>query len=86
MTDMNVRFDTRWDQRLAVITPLVKGRGRIVVSQGRRYDPRQMGGSGDWGQPMIEWDREMAATTEDAERMIEGLKEAVRIGRRWGSA
>ena len=80
---LDVRYTIRSDHRMASIRPLPKGRGRIVVSQGRMYDARQMGGHGDWGQPMIEWERVLVATGDEADAMAEALREAARLYREW---
>jgi hypothetical protein len=82
---MDVRKSDRSSLRQAIINPLPKRRGEIEVTQGRMYDPRQMGGLGDWSKPLIEWAGEMAVTVDDAEKMVTAFQEAVRIGREWES-
>ncbi len=73
----------RPDIKMASIKPYPKSRDRIRVIQARMYDPHQMSGLGDWGRPMIEWPAALAATAEDAEAMIAGLEEALRLYRQW---
>ncbi len=80
---MDVRIDEKPHQRLAVIRPFAKRRGRIEISQSRVYDPLMFGGLGKWTQPRIEWAGERATTVDEVDQMAAALQEAAQICRRW---
>jgi hypothetical protein len=82
---MEMRHVTERHMRQCIIEPLPKKRGRIVVTQMRTYDARQMGGLGGWQQPLIEWATVTVTvgTAGEADAMATALQEAANIYRTW---